>query len=302
MDISSLRSRFAVPGVIAFQEQNGLVRLDLTTPIASASLFLQGAHLTHWQPAEQSPVIFLSRKSEFAAGKPIRGGIPIVFPWFATDSKQDRVDGHPGPSHGFARLQDWTLESITRSDADTKVKLTLGPTEMSRSMGFASFLLTLEFIIGRSLSVTLTATNTGTEPFSYEEAFHSYFRVEDVHEAQVAGLEPTGYIDKIDAFRPKPASGAPIRFTGPVDRVYQDTEAICTLRSGSLRRDIQIAKTNSRTTVVWNPGKALPDVGEWDWHEFVCVETVNAAANARSLAPGASSSMRALITVKPWSA
>lgn len=294
MDISALQSRFGIPGVLTFEEQNGLTRLQVNTPQAAATMYLQGAHLTHWQPAGEQAVLFVSRKSDFAPGKPIRGGIPIAFPWFAADSKQDRIDGHPGPSHGFARLQEWTLQSVSRKGDSLALKLTLGPTAMSKAMGFDAFLLTLDASIGPSLTMQLSVENQSKSDLHFEEAFHTYFSVLDVHEVKITGLEPTPYIDKNDGFKVKPASGEPITFTGPTDRVYQDTEATCTIHSGTQQRDIHIAKTNSRTTVVWNPWKAMPDVGEWDWHGFVCVETVNAGKNARTLAPGETFTMKAV--------
>ena len=269
---------------------------------AQATMYLQGAHMTNWKPAGQEPVLFLSRQSEFAPGKPIRGGIPVAFPWFAADSKRDRVDGHPGPAHGFARLQEWTLESARQTERGVALKLSLGPTEMSRSMGFDHFLLTLEAFLGETLTMQLTVANQSAGPLAFEEAFHNYFHVVDVHEATVYGLQPTPYLDKTDNMQLKAASGAPILFSEPVDRVYLNTEAPLTIHDGAQRREIHIVKTNSLTTVVWNPGKALPDLGEWDWHEMVCVETVNAAANARTIGPGESFVMAERISVERWNA
>ncbi len=300
ISVSSLRQRFGIPGVLSFDEDHGLKRLHVTTPQAQATMYLQGAQLTAWQPAGQEPVLFLSRKSEFAPGKPIRGGIPIVFPWFATDSKRDRVDGHPGPMHGFARIQEWMLQSAKQTSEQVALKLTVGPTEMSRSMGYDHFLLTLEVLIGETLTLRLTVANGGTASMSFEEAFHSYFSVMDVHEATVTGLESTAYIDKTDGMKIKPASGKPVTFTGPTDRVYLNTEAPLTIHDGAQRRDIHIAKTNSRTTVVFNPWKELPDLGEWDWHEMLAVETANTGANAKTLAPGEAFTMGCEVRVERW--
>lgn len=302
MDVSALQARFGIPGVLGFDEEYGLARLSVRTRAATGSMFLQGAHLAQWQPAGQEPVIFLSRKSEFAPGKPIRGGVPIAFPWFASDSKKDRVDGHPGPGHGFARLQEWTLESARQTGDGLNLKLSLGPSALSRTMGYDHFLLTYEVNMGADLGLTLTCVNTGSAPLEFEEAFHSYFSVVDIHEATVTGLEPTGYFDKTDNMAFKPATGRPIAFSGPVDRMYQDTETPLTIHDGTQRRDIRIVKRNSRTTVVWNPWKAMADLGEWDWHEMVCVETVNAGKNAVTLAPGQSWSMGATVTVQRWKA
>ena len=46
----------------------------------------------------------MSRQSAWDAAKPIRGGVPICFPWFGPHAT-DRS----APGHGFARLLDWTL-------------------------------------------------------------------------------------------------------------------------------------------------------------------------------------------------
>lgn len=298
MDIALLRKQFGIPGILTFDEHNGLVRAQVSTPHAEATVYMQGSHITAWKPSGSHPVIFLSRKSDFAPGKPIRGGVPIAFPWFSGDHKADRIDGHPGPPHGFARVQDWTLTAADHKGEDLHLTFTLGPTEMSRSLGFDKFRLTHEFMIGRTLRMQLTVANDAETPLTFEEAFHTYYSVADVHEAAVTGLEPTAYIDKVDNFKTKPAANAPIRFTGPTDRVYLDTEATCIIHDTGHGRKIRVQKENSKTTVVWNPWKGLPDLAEDDWHEMLCVETVNAAANSITLAPGESHTMAATITVE----
>jgi glucose-6-phosphate 1-epimerase len=47
----------------------------------------------------------------------------------------------------------------------------------------------LTVIIGRSLNVSLTVTNTGSEPLSYSSALHSYFNISGIANIRVAGLE-----------------------------------------------------------------------------------------------------------------
>jgi glucose-6-phosphate 1-epimerase len=297
-DVLELQKRFGIPGIAEFGIDHGLLGLNVRTAEAQAALYLQGAQMVHWQPACQEKVLFLSRTSQFEAGKAIRGGIPISFPWFASDSKRDRIGGKPGPSHGFARLESWEVRKVRRLDRTVEVEFALGPTEMSRSMGYDDFLLTLDISVGKELETRLTVQNSGRSVFSFELAFHNYFSVVDVHEAAVSGLEQAAYIDKTDAMKEKSATGVPIRFTGPTDRVYLDVAAGSIIQDGTQRREIRIVKTNSRNTVVWNPGKALPDLGEWDWHEMVCVETANVGANARTLAAGESFTMGQRISVR----
>jgi len=290
MDAVALRQQFSVPGV-TFDEANGLTRVHVATKAATATVYIQGAHLTAWQPAGFEPAILLSHKSDFAPGKPIRGGVPIAFPWFATDRKQDRIDGHPGPSHGFARIQDWKLESVAPVNDTMHLTFTLGPTEMSRAMGYAHFATKLEFSIGHELTMAMTVTNTGAKAMSYEQAFHTYYEVADIHEVSVDGLEPTSFIDKTDAMKVKPAEHEPIRFTKTLDRMYNHTAADITIHDVAGRRKILLHKTGSDTTVVWNPFGPLPDLGEWDWHSMCAVETVNAGDDAITLAPGESKVM-----------
>lgn len=297
MDVAQLKEHFALPGVLDFHETpSGLIYLAVTTAHASATVYMQGAHLAHWQPVGQQPVIFVSRRSELAPGKPIRGGVPIAFPWFA-----NRHDGKAGSSHGFARIQPWTLAFAALAGDDLHLTFTLGPTEMSRSLGFDRFRLVHQLTIGRTLTMQLTVANDSDAPLVFEEALHTYYAVADVHEATVTGLEGTTYLDKVDNFQAKAQQGA-VTFTGPTDRVYLNTSATCVIHDVAGKRRITVAKTGSNTTVVWNPWESgaakLPDIEASEWHEFLCVETVNAAANSVTLAPGASHSMQAHVSVE----
>jgi glucose-6-phosphate 1-epimerase len=297
MDLASLQKRFAAADFLSFDEANGLVRAHIITRYASATIYPQGAHLTAWQPAATQPVIFLSRKSDFGPGKPIRGGVPVVFPWFAGDRKRDRIDGHPGPSHGFARTQEWTLRSASHADDNVVLTFELGPTEFSRALGFDHFRLSLTFTIGRTLTLALTVSNDDDKSLVFEEAFHSYYAVTDIHEVSVEGLEPTSFIDKTDGMKLKPAENVPITFMQTLDRVYPDTSARCTIHDRTVKRRIVVSKTNSNTTVVWNPWNELADLGPWEWHEMVAVETANVGTNAITLNAGASHTMSAMVSV-----
>ena len=297
MDINQLNEHFGLPGVLAFQATaSGLIRADVTTPHATATVYLQGAHVAAWQPAEHKPVIFTSRKTELKPGKAIRGGVPIAFPWFA-----NRHDGKTGPSHGFARIQDWTLAFAALAGEDLHLTFTLGPNELSRGLGFDQFRLAYQLTIGRTLTMQLTVANDGGAPLVFEEALHTYYAVTDIHEIAISGLDDVSYLDKVDHFNKKLQHGD-ITVTGPTDRVYLDTTATCVLKDHAGKRHISVAKTGSTTTVVWNPweeGAAkLADMDPTEWHEFVAIETVNAATDAITLAPGATHTMQARVTVE----
>ena len=292
--LTELNSRFAIASVLTFHEKDGLLFADISSPSAKAALCLQGAHLLGWQPSGQQPVLFLSQRSEMAPGKAIRGGVPLLFPWFGP-----RHDGKEGPAHGFARTQPWQLDFAAMTGEDLHLTFTQGPTELSRSLGFDHFRLAFQVTLGRSLTMQLTVANDGQAPLLYEEGMHTYFSVQDVHEVTVSGLDGTHYIDKKDDFKVKPQAPGPMHITAPTDRVYLATTATCTVRDPGEGRQITIEKTNSHSTVVWNPWGEMPDIHPEGWHEFVCVETVNVGEQSVSLAPGATHTMKAHITVAP---
>ena len=79
----------------------GVTFLDVETPLCTATLCLQGAHLTSWKPEGQEECLFLSPNAVFAPGKAIRGGIPVCWPWFGPRKGE--------PSHGVARTSEWRL-------------------------------------------------------------------------------------------------------------------------------------------------------------------------------------------------
>jgi glucose-6-phosphate 1-epimerase len=298
MDIAQLKEHFAIPRVLEFDTHNGLVRVNVTAPAASATVYLQGAHLTHWQPAGEQPVLFLSRRSEFAPGKAIRGGVPIAFPWFATDSNPARYQGKPGPSHGFARIEEWTLAFAAQAGDEVHLTFTLGPTELSRKMGFDHFRLAYQLTIGRELTMALSVANDSDQALRFEEALHTYYAVVDVHEATVTGLEATPYIDKTDNFKAKAAAHTPFTPSAFTDRVYENTAATCSILDLPGKRAITVAKSNSNTTVLFNPWRELADMGPDEWHEMLALETANVGANAITLAPGSAHTMQARVTVE----
>ena len=302
MNLHELNENFGIPGVLQFAEHDGLQRAEITTPAAAATLYLQGAHVTAWQPTGEQPVLFLSRRSEFAAGKAIRGGVPVIAPWFGPDT-QNRAGGKPGPSHGFARTEPWTVAFAALVGDELHLTLTLGPTDLSRSLGYPDLRLAYQVNIGRPLTLQLTLANGGSSPMPFEEALHSYLAVADVRQARLMGLAGAQYLDKMDGVRQKLETAEALALTGPTDRVYLDTESTCVVEDALLKRRLVVSKSNSRSTVVWNPWTELtaklPDMEPDGWQGMLCVETANAGPNALTLGAGDTHTMRATITVEP---
>jgi glucose-6-phosphate 1-epimerase len=296
--IEDLKRRVDLPrGARIEPGQGELPRLVVETDLASAELYLHGAHLTRWQPRDEKPVLFMSQKSHFAAGKPIRGGVPLIFPWFGP-----RAQSPESPAHGFARTHEWTLKRVdARKDGSVEVGFTLGPDPVTQGLWPHPFGLEMGFRIGASLDMLLEVRGpgAGAAPISFEEALHTYFLVGDVRQVSVEGLENTGYLDKVESFRRKVQPAEPIRITGETDRVFLDTRSTCVLRDPVFERTITVEKEGSITTVVWNPwidkARAMPDFGDEEWPRMICIETANVGDGAIRLEGSATHRMRAHI-------
>ena len=56
--------------------------------LCTAEMYLHGAHVCRWQPrGHPHPVLWMSGRSWFEAGRAIRGGVPICFPWFGPNAQ-----------------------------------------------------------------------------------------------------------------------------------------------------------------------------------------------------------------------
>lgn len=292
-----------IPGILHVDEPaDAMTRILITSKVARAELYLQGAHLTHWQPIEHKPVLFLSERTAIQQGKAIRGGVPLIFPWFGARTANSLSQRTDGPSHGFARTAQWHLSAAEQVDDDINLTFSLSANENTSALGFDKFQVSYHLGIGRELNMQLTVENLGGEPTQIEEAFHTYFLVEDVQNLFINGLQGFDYLDKTDAMKRKVQSESSLRLCAETDRPYLNTEASIEIEDPGLARRIVISKTNSRTTVVWNPwadlSAKLADMSPNGWKEMICIESANAFENAVIISPGEKHSMGTRITVE----
>jgi D-hexose-6-phosphate mutarotase len=284
--IATLNETYSIPEHLTFQVgPGGLATAEIQNAQASASICLLGAHVMHFQPAGEQPVLWMSQMSNFAVGQAIRGGIPICWPWFGPHPEDPSK-----PAHGFARTSLWEVAgSRTTEDGATELRLTLSDCETSRALWPHKFQLELTVTVGTELSLSLAIRNPGAEAFGCSSALHSYFAVSDITQVQVLGLEDCRYIDKVAADTPTLQQRGAITFSGETDRIYLDTTATCQIDDPGCGRRIVVAKSGSRSTVVWNPWTdksiRMPDFGDLEYPGMVCVETTNAADDARNVPP-----------------
>jgi glucose-6-phosphate 1-epimerase len=295
--IDALNRRLGIPGVAQVVPGNGgLPKVSLATHAASAEVYLHGAQVTSWRPAGAEGAIFLSEHSRWEAGRAIRGGIPICFPWFRA-----KADDPAAPAHGFVRTKEWRLNSIgVEKDGSVIAIFSTESDESTRRWWPHEFHLVHRVTVGSTLHLELTAGNTGSTPFHFEEALHTYFRVGGVESVRVRGLDSVRYLDNTDGNREKIQSGE-VAIAAPTDNAYLDARGSIELVDPILRRGLRTGKENSATTIVWNPWQqgaaALSDLGKDEWRQMTCVEASNILGSAISLAPGEQHTLRATLSI-----
>ena len=252
-----------------------------------------GAQVLSWQTAH-GDVLWTASAPAYDAGKPVRGGVPVVFPWFG-----DHATDADKPAHGFARSRDWQLVGT----APSAVTFALRDDDDSRALWPHAFSLELEVALTDALRITMRCHNPSDVTFRFEQALHTYFSVGSVHEASVHGLEGVQVTEH--ARRPEGAwdRQAPLRFRAETDRVFQQTPDEIRLQAPALARAVTLRSRGARSAIVWNPWlektASLSQMLADDWQTFCCIETANCKENAVTLAPGERHEMTLTLTVDP---
>jgi glucose-6-phosphate 1-epimerase len=286
-------SKNPVPARVTFLGGRGeLPMVEITTARSSAEIYLHGAQVTNFKKHDETPMLFLSQCSRFEENQPIRGGIPVIFPWFGPREGM--------AMHGFARLKRWEIKEVLPA-ADGSVSVRFRLPNCPEAGGFPEFVAEYVVTVNEELTLELIVTNKSADAkLEFEECLHTYFLVEDIAATSVAGLKGVSYLDKVAGFAEKVEAEEAIRISSEVDRVYLDTTGTVEIRDARLGRVIRVAKENSASTVVWNPWSAkaqqMPDFGNDEYQKMVCVESGNVNANKVVLAPGKSSSMKVTLS------
>jgi len=293
MNLETLR-KHEIPGRVAVAAgHGGLAKIVVTTPFSAAEIYPHGAHVTHFQKTGEPPLLFLSRRSWFAPGQPIRGGVPICFPWFGNRAGQ--------PSHGFVRITEWQLvHSAAAPDGAVVLRFALPPVPGREA--WKNLHTEFSVTVGQTLTMELAAANAvGGDPLEIENCLHTYFHVGDIEAVGITGLHQTPFLDfAAGGNGERKVQAEPVlRLPCETNRTYLDTAATVEIRDESLQRVIRVEKHHSRSTVVWNPWttQKLPDDFDPAEHKnMVCVESGNVKQNQLLLAPGATAALKVALS------
>lgn len=297
--IEALNCRYLAHAGVQFkQPADGGIVLEVDNAHATASVSLYGGQILLWHPKSQTePVLWVSKNVKYTPGKAIRGGVPICWPWFGANPINEQ-----SPSHGYARLTSWTVESIrSLEQGATEVTLAMVASDLDRPPGAVEAGLTVCITIGAVLSLSLTTSNTGKQELVLSEGLHTYFRVADVTAIQVLGLDGGEYADLLRHNLRCRQSG-PVVFEAELGRIFVNSTATCFIEDPLLKRRIRVEKMGSLSTAVWNPwtetaGK-MDDLGADGWRDMVCVESANALENRVTVPRGGAHTLTATYSVE----
>ena len=263
---------YIVDRVHTLEGTNQMPKVVATHPSGSSvEVYLQGAHVTSWKTITGEELLFLSKKAYFQLDKPIRGGIPIVFPQFSNQG--------PLPQHGIVRARQWELVHAEVQDSDTTVvHFEIRHNPQTLEVWQHKFELHLEVLLNAyELALRLHVKNTDSRDFDFQAAFHTYFRVAEITKTKVLGLSGTEFLDALRGYVRETERRSAINFDQETDRIYVNTRDELFIEDAGNNRRITIVKENMPDVVVWNPwvekSRRMPDFEDNEFHQMVCVET-----------------------------
>nr|WP_231701581.1 D-hexose-6-phosphate mutarotase [Halopseudomonas xinjiangensis] len=264
------------------RNEHGRAFLDISHPRVKARIALQGAHITSCVPTGQGDLLWMSPENDARPDRPIRGGIPICWPYFGNE--------RPGPSHGIARTSDWRLTGAVDTGDMIRLSLELPRGIIKHHLPDDDWQLQVEFELGSSLSIALRTTNSGGRAQVLSQALHSYLPVRDIHETRLWGLEGAEFFDQLTGVDHHRQQG-PVTFSGEVDRIYHGHASAIQLDDSS-QHYLVVTREGSESVVIWNPwtdkSQRLGQFPADGYKTMVCIEAANAGPDHRVLAPGES--------------
>lgn len=283
----NLPPEFHIPGRVEQETDSSLKgplpAVSISDGKSNCLVYVMGAHVASFKPEGGSDLLWMSPYSRYLYGVPLRGGIPLCFPWFGAHRLNPEL-----ALHGFVREREWQITSCEETREGTRAVFSINDDESTRRVWPHSFLLELDIMVSSVLTLRLSVKNTGAVPFVFEDGFHSYFSVSDPQLCSVEGLSGVQYLNRLkEGSRGVGLSDLPIK--GPMVHAYMDVPGESALVDRGYGRVIRLRQREMGSLVVWNPGESMgesnPEIKE-TWRNFVCVEPANCLDKEITLPPG----------------
>ncbi|RSH81518.1 hypothetical protein EHS25_006875 [Saitozyma podzolica] len=265
---------------------------------SSVEIYFFGATVTSWIQGGKERM-FLSSKSTLDASKPIRGGIPVVFPIFGPPPSSP-PEYAALSQHGFARTQTWTLDKILMDrEEGISVRLLAPPPPASFNHSYKlAYVITLA---PHQLVTDLHLTNTSSsENFIFQALLHNYLAVPDANKLQITGLDKgVDYKDKVLGGKLCTWEGGVLTIEGETDRVYQKVPSQEIKVDDGAGSGFKVRFRGFEDCTIWNPqekGKSMADMEDGGWDRYICIEP-GFVREFKSLKPGEEFLGQQVITV-----
>lgn len=302
--LAQLQQRFSHPN-IRFYQRDQLLMIELTNQHGQVTLTTHGATVLSYIPTGGEDVLWVSDTAIYDGSKPVRGGIPVCWPWFGAYDA-NKMGAHPTDTnkkaHGFARYELWDVENITHQEDSTQIVLSLQANTATKTVWPYDFKVSLVVTLGQQLTIDLIGENHSHQAWWLTEALHTYFKVAQAPGLVIEGLEGKTYFDKNQDFAEFKQTET-LKIQPPIDCVYVDHHEPVEIKDQ--HRNIIIEKQNSASTIVWNPGaegvKAFADMPADQYPSMICVEAGNALQNGYWLKPAQTHTMSMKLSTIPCS-
>lgn len=263
------------PNSLSSETKNKLGIVDFSCAQSRLVLSLYGGQiLSFFNIPRSHEYLYLSPYTPTDGVSPLRGGIPICWPWFATQSPSG-ITGR----HGWLRTWYWQLNSVQQKEHSIAIRLQPEPLNQPLIQDLE---VALDIECSDHLLLTLTTENHGQQEVYLTQALHSYFRLAEQSTATVTGL-PRNHYCHVTKRQQCSTSGeltSALRKGAEIDRIYHPSDAHSQPTIKIEPDNIQVHCSGGDSIVVWNPGKNkgkdMADVKN-SADQFICIEAAQTA-------------------------
>lgn len=199
------------------------------------------------------------------SGKTARGGLPVCFPQF-------NMLGNL-PKHGYARHEEWRLAFSGPNEVGYElcIEPNTWPAWPYKAKVSISYQCTKS-----GISVCFKVFNLGDIPFPFTAGLHPYFKLNNLLEASVIGLEGSSCLNVYDAEQTRFENEKLVFDQRPFETCFRGTPSLVLSEYGKSK--LQLESTGFTHWMIWNPGEhgalTLNDLPDEDWQQFICIEPI----------------------------
>lgn len=305
----STEEHFSMPTAPNIQhvKVGNLNAIEIRHGDAKAVILEQGAHLISYGIDGENPVIWCNPHAVYEEGTPVRGGIPVCWPWFGDIGWNPSavqamcVGDDVPPFHGLVRNLPWTMGPAVVESEGTSVTFTVEITETQYSCWPHHARVSIRFTVGKSLTLEMTTENLGGTEIAVGQALHTYYAVSDVELLDFVGLRGLSYYDVLNDWKSKIQVDEP-RLARETTNAYTGTPSVLEIQDSEWKRKIVLSVRGSQSAILWNPWRdrslVLDQFDADAWKEMVCLETARIAENIVVLSPLKADSVTINISTK----